>query len=92
MLNMVEFRSCRSFGLLMQSSDQFLKAQNNLTLMNTLLWGTCNTNTSDTQCRANMQMFATQLQTECSQDLKDGNARAVSTLTSEYHYCYSRLL
>ncbi|KAF4564847.1 hypothetical protein EYR40_011020 [Pleurotus pulmonarius] len=80
MLNRQEFRSCRPFGLLVGSSDEFLKAQNNLTLLNTLIWGTCNTNTASNQCNINMAGFATSLREQCKEDLDDGNSRAVNTL------------
>ncbi|KAJ8693423.1 hypothetical protein PTI98_008416 [Pleurotus ostreatus] len=83
MLNRAEFRSCRPFGLLVGSSDEFLKAQNNLTLLNTLIWGTCNTNTASNQCNINMAGFATSLREQCKEDLDDGNSRAVNTLIGE---------
>lgn len=59
------------------------KAQSNLTLMNTLVWGTCNTNPGINQCIANMGWFAESLKTQCEADLKDRNTLAVDTLTGE---------
>ncbi|KAF6744142.1 hypothetical protein DFP72DRAFT_930041 [Ephemerocybe angulata] len=75
------FRSCRPFSLLLNSSDDFVAAQNNLTLLNTLIWGTCNTATPEAECVGNMASYAGNLQVQCAQDLRDGNAMAVSALT-----------
>ncbi|KXN89351.1 hypothetical protein AN958_05849 [Leucoagaricus sp. SymC.cos] len=74
------FRPCRPFSLLSQSSAGFIDAQTNLTLMNTLIWGTCNTNLGINQCIANMGWFASTLKTACEDDLKDQNSLAVNTL------------
>lgn len=60
-----------------------LKAQTNLTLMNTLVWGTCNTNLGINQCDANMGWFASTLKTVCDEDLKEGNSLAGDTLTGK---------
>lgn len=64
------------------------KAQSNLTLMNTLVWGTCNTNPGINQCIANMGWFAESLKTQCEADLKDRNTLAVDTLTGESYLSY----
>ncbi|KAG5646735.1 hypothetical protein DXG03_002417 [Asterophora parasitica] len=45
MTNTQPFRSCRPMSLLLDSSSAFIDAQANLTLLNSLVWGTCNTNT-----------------------------------------------
>ncbi|KAF8644928.1 hypothetical protein AX16_008210 [Volvariella volvacea WC 439] len=74
------FRTCRPFSLLLQSSNAFLNAQTNLTLLNNLVWGTCHTNPGMDECTANMGWFANNLQTACSTDLRDRNALAVETL------------
>ncbi|CAA7264366.1 unnamed protein product [Cyclocybe aegerita] len=75
------FRSCRPFSLLFQSSNEFISAQTNLTLMNALVWGTCNTNTAFDQCKLNMKWFASDLQTACAVELNLQNAVTVNTLT-----------
>ncbi|KAL0960211.1 hypothetical protein HGRIS_011845 [Hohenbuehelia grisea] len=90
MINKAEFRSCRPFSLLLQSSDAFLQAQTNLTFLNTVIWGTCNTNTTAAQCDTNMAGFATTLRSQCSADLADKNARAVSTLVALNAYSLMR--
>ncbi|KAJ3543592.1 hypothetical protein NMY22_g3086 [Coprinellus aureogranulatus] len=65
MANAREFRSCRPFSLLLGSSNDFIAAQSNLTLLNELVWGTCNTNTAEDQCITNMATYATNLRTQC---------------------------
>ncbi|TFK38075.1 hypothetical protein BDQ12DRAFT_120550 [Crucibulum laeve] len=86
MTNTLPFRTCRPFSLLQQSSSQFLNAQQNLTLMNTLIWGTCNTTPSFDQCVSNMGWFADTLKSACAQDLKDQNTMAVDTLLALQAY------
>jgi hypothetical protein len=75
-----DFRTCRPFSLLLQTSSGFIEAQTNLTLMNSLVWGTCNTNTAFDQCKANLSWFATTLQTSCTEELKQRKELAVNTL------------
>ncbi|KAL1710225.1 hypothetical protein EV121DRAFT_251988 [Schizophyllum commune] len=82
MTNTEPFRRCRAFSLLWQSSSAFIGAQSNVTLMNTLVWGTCNTPVDADACSANMAWFAGELQTACAADLKDGNTRVTETLTA----------
>ncbi|KAF5314633.1 hypothetical protein D9611_007144 [Ephemerocybe angulata] len=84
------FRSCRPFSMLLNSSDDFVAAQNNLTLLNTLIWGTCNTATPEAECVGNMASYAGNLQVQCAQDLRDGNAMAVGALTSLTSYALMR--
>ena len=48
--------------------------------MNTLIWGTCNTTLSDDQCQSNMASFASQLQSDCSQELGNQNLLVVKSL------------
>ncbi|EIN08372.1 hypothetical protein PUNSTDRAFT_134758 [Punctularia strigosozonata HHB-11173 SS5] len=74
------FRSCRPFSMLLQSSNAFIQAQTNLTLLNTIIWGTCNTKLTSDTCVANLNWFATQMQTECSQELDEDNATVEDTL------------
>jgi ABC-type polysaccharide/polyol phosphate export permease len=67
------FRQCRPFSFLFSTSSTFINAQTNLTLMNSLIWGTCNTTQSYDQCQSNMALFASQLQSDCSQELGNQN-------------------
>jgi len=78
----MDFRSCRPFSFLSSTSSTFINAQNNLTLMNTLIWGTCNTTISDGQCNSNMASFASQIQSDCSQELGNQNLLVVKSLTA----------
>ncbi|KAJ7440160.1 hypothetical protein FB451DRAFT_1151148 [Mycena latifolia] len=73
------FRSCRPFSLLLQSSAAFISAQDSLTSLNNIVWGTCNPNMDDDQCLANMLWFSSNLASSCAIDLKDGNSMAVGT-------------
>jgi len=50
--------------------------------MNSLIWGTCNTTITEGQCSSNMASFASQLQSECPQELANQNLLAVKTLTA----------
>ncbi|KAN0084395.1 hypothetical protein V8E55_007899 [Tylopilus felleus] len=76
------FRTCRAFSLLITTSHAFETAQNDINLMNTDIWGTCNTDTSQAQCDANMSWFASSLQSSCQTDLSNQVATAVQTLTA----------
>ena len=58
----------------------FKQAQSNITELNTIVWGTCNTNTSEDTCNSNMQWFTDNLKTQCAQDLQDQNAIVQATL------------
>ncbi|KAG9313563.1 hypothetical protein JVU11DRAFT_5890 [Chiua virens] len=76
------FRSCRPFSLLITTSHAFLLAQRDINLINTDVWGTCNTVTSQAQCDANMSWFASSLQASCQVDLSNQVATAVTTLNA----------
>jgi hypothetical protein len=56
------------------------QAQSNLTLLNSVVWGTCNTNLTQDECSSDMAWFASTLQSVCSVDLNAGNVMAVQTL------------
>ncbi|KAF5311130.1 hypothetical protein D9619_008071 [Psilocybe cf. subviscida] len=79
MTNSSPFRQCRPFSLLLQSSSQFVNAQTDLKLMNSLVWGTCNTNVPFEQCQANMGWFSTNMKTACATELKNNYALVTST-------------
>ncbi|KAH0581437.1 hypothetical protein H2248_012518 [Termitomyces sp. 'cryptogamus'] len=90
MTNGLPFRSCRPLSLLMDGSNAFIDAQSNLALMNSIIWGTCNTDIAQVQCIANMGWFADTLQAACVQDLQDRNQMAVSTLRDLQAYALMR--
>jgi len=75
-----DFRECRPFSFLLSTSSIFNNAQSNLTLMNSLLWGMCNTQLPYSQCQSNMASFASSLQTACPQELKNQNLLVVNSL------------
>ncbi|KAM6503503.1 hypothetical protein JOM56_000446 [Amanita muscaria] len=70
MANAVSFRQCRPFSLLLQSSDEFITAQSNLTLSNTLVWGTCNVAPGKDRCAQTMTSYADQLRSSCPNELQ----------------------
>lgn len=74
------FRTCRPFSLLLGSSAAFINAQSNLTLLNSILWGTCNSPTPYDQCISNMNSFASSLQSNCPKELKQDNIIVSNTL------------
>lgn len=80
MTNTLPFRACRPFSLLQLSSTAFTQAQSNLTLLNSIVWGTCETTIPEDQCVANMSWFAQGLKSACAKDLEEGNANAVDAL------------
>ncbi|CAL1699644.1 unnamed protein product [Somion occarium] len=84
------FLDCRPFSLLVKSSAEFIDAQNNLTALNTIIWGTCNTDASSDQCTANTGWFADTLKSQCSQDLINMNTLVVETLTELQAYSLMR--
>ncbi|KAI0828669.1 hypothetical protein BC628DRAFT_1428929 [Trametes gibbosa] len=74
--NMTEtqpFRSCRPFSLLVSDSNAFIKSQGNVSLLNTIVWGTCNTVPSADQCAANMAWFADTIKDQCKGDISANN-------------------
>jgi len=74
------FRECRPFSFLYSTSSSFMNAQTNLTLMNALIWETCNTPMSNDQCQSNMASFTSSLHTACSQELNNQNLLVVNSL------------
>ncbi|KZV99442.1 hypothetical protein EXIGLDRAFT_605737 [Exidia glandulosa HHB12029] len=85
------FRPCRSFGLLFANSRAFFQAQSNLTLMNSIMWGTCNTKLSLDTCTSTMTSLATQLKSSaCTADLRAGNALALAALVGFSNYALYR--
>lgn len=99
------FRSCRPLSLLLQTStilvqvrvpnfvliSHSVQAQKNLTLLNSIIWGTCQTTLSFQQCSANMAWFANALRSECAQDISENNTNVVTTLIGVYFASYCRM-
>ncbi|GJE94817.1 hypothetical protein PsYK624_109920 [Phanerochaete sordida] len=86
------FRSCRPFSLLSVQSTAFNEAQSNITTLNDLIWGTCNTDTSFDQCNANMAWFADSMQDVCATDIKADNAIVTQTRDGLLAYTLMRYL
>ena len=61
------------------------QAQDDINLLNTDVWGICNTDISQVQCDANMSWFASTLQSSCQTDLANQVATAVTTLNGDHH-------
>ncbi|KAF7319050.1 F-box domain-containing protein [Mycena chlorophos] len=78
MTNTVPFRTCRAFSFLLQASDAFIAAQEDLNELNSIVWGTCNTDTDADNCAANMAWFESTLTSACAEDLKAANSMARS--------------
>ncbi|ESK82804.1 hypothetical protein Moror_12286 [Moniliophthora roreri MCA 2997] len=93
--NTVAFRSCRSFGALVGlGGEAFQKAHSSLESLNNIIWGTCNTNTSQDDCIDNMSWFASAINTEdtCAQELREGNAAVRGMLIALESYPLTRSL
>ncbi|TFK49134.1 hypothetical protein OE88DRAFT_1683778 [Heliocybe sulcata] len=72
MLQADDFRVCRPFSLLLQNSYAFSEAQSNLTEMNAIIWGTCNTSTDEDTCVATMASYLSQMKSQCSKEISNG--------------------
>lgn len=81
MTNTLPFRACRPLSLILQSSTAIFQAQKNLTLLNSIIWGTCTTTVPNAQCSANMAWFSQNLRAACAQEIADNNANVVDALT-----------
>jgi hypothetical protein len=84
------FRKCRPFGLLLETSSAFINAQGNTSLLNDMVWGTCNTDLEFPQCTANMNWFANSLTTECAVELANHNLFVGDSLTGLLVYSLMR--
>ncbi|KAH7912197.1 hypothetical protein BJ138DRAFT_1005019 [Hygrophoropsis aurantiaca] len=80
------FRSCRPFSLLLKHSEAFEESQRDPALLNVNIWGTCNTDATQSQCDRNMSWFASTLQSSCQEDLEASNEMAIDTLTALQAY------
>lgn len=59
------------------------QSQDNITTLNNVIWGTCNTSIDAEQCNENMSGFADTLKDICSTDLAADNAVVQTTLNGE---------
>ena len=67
------FRQCRAFSFLLNASSAFLTAQRNITLINNIMYGTCNTRPTLATCDATMTSYLTQLNSICATDITNKN-------------------
>lgn len=84
------FRRCRPFGLLAEYSSQFIEAQTNVTSLNEMVWGTCNTPLDSGTCSSNMDWFASSLKTQCSTEMSQRNPLVMNTLYGLELFAVSR--
>ncbi|KAI0659684.1 hypothetical protein C8Q70DRAFT_1064370 [Cubamyces menziesii] len=68
------FLKCRPFSLLVKDSNAFIQSQRNISLLNTVMWGTCNTDIDAQQCSTNMAWFADNIKTQCKKDIAANNS------------------
>jgi len=61
-----------------------------VTLLNNLLWGTCNTVLDSDNCSKNMQWFASSLETQCATEITQRNPFVVKTRDGLRLYSLSR--
>lgn len=82
----LSFRQCRPFSLLYPTSQGFLSAQTNLTLLTAIIYGTCNTTPSEDDCVGRMDAFGSELQAQCQQELNAGHALTWDALNGMKNY------
>ncbi|RPD61430.1 hypothetical protein L227DRAFT_68773 [Lentinus tigrinus ALCF2SS1-6] len=94
MTNMTQtapFRECRPFSLLVGDSNAFItQSQRNISELNVIIWGTCNTDLSAEQCSSNMGWFANQIQTACKKDIAAQNALVLDAVAGLNSYSMMR--
>lgn len=86
MTNTQPFRACRPFGMLVAGSSSFSDASSSLETLNSVVWGTCNTNTPYSECIGNVNWFSNALQTACAKELSDRHPRVLSVLGALQSY------
>ncbi|KAF5343163.1 hypothetical protein D9758_017054 [Tetrapyrgos nigripes] len=79
MTNADSFRSCRSFGMLQSFSDSFVDAQTNVTLLNEVLWGTCNPPDGADTCTNTLRDWVDGIMASCGQEWDERNEIVVQT-------------
>ncbi|EJF59743.1 hypothetical protein BD309DRAFT_876085 [Dichomitus squalens] len=94
MTNMTQtpaFLKCRPFSLLASDSNAFItQSQRNISQLNVIIWGTCNTDLSAEQCAGNMQWFADNIQSACKQDIAANNALVTDAVAGLSAYSVMR--
>ncbi|KAG8848554.1 hypothetical protein FRB96_001081 [Tulasnella sp. 330] len=93
LISNITFRSCRPLSLLIPSSSAFISAQSNLTLLTSIVGGTCDTTgATEDECLDTMSYLADEIKkdTVCGKDLADENALAVEALTGFRNYGFMR--
>lgn len=90
MLQAEDFRSCRPFSLLLQNSYAFSEAQENVTAMNAIIWGTCNTTIDEETCAANMASYLGQLKSNCSKEISNNFQAVTDAVTGLEAYTLMR--
>ncbi|GJJ14920.1 hypothetical protein Clacol_009190 [Clathrus columnatus] len=85
------FRQCRAFSFLLNSSSGFIKAQSNITSFNEILGATCNTPPTFQTCDQRMNDFLNQLNQNCSQDISLRNPTVLQAQISFQSYTAMRL-
>ncbi|KAG7094627.1 hypothetical protein E1B28_005451 [Marasmius oreades] len=86
MTNTQPFRSCRPFGMLVAGSEGFADASTSLTTLNSVVWGTCNTNIPYAECIDNVNGFSEGLQSSCAKELAERNTRVMNVLGALQSY------
>lgn len=89
----ITFRACRPLSLLLPASSAFIAAQSNLTLLTSVLGGTCDTTgATDAECLDTMAYLAEEIRKDsvCGRDLAEENALAVEALTGFENYGFMR--
>ncbi|KZT25787.1 hypothetical protein NEOLEDRAFT_1114189 [Neolentinus lepideus HHB14362 ss-1] len=71
MLQAEDLRDCRAFSLLLQNSFAFSEAQSNITEMNAIIWGTCNTPADEDTCVSTMASYLSQMRSQCSKEISN---------------------
>ncbi|KAK7453241.1 hypothetical protein VKT23_011917 [Stygiomarasmius scandens] len=83
MTNTAPFRSCRPFSMLSLWSSSFTAAQSNISLLNDILWGTCNPSLEGglDQCTQNMRWFEREMVKDdvCGKEMSERNDLVVKT-------------
>ncbi|KAG8758711.1 hypothetical protein FRC14_007555 [Serendipita sp. 396] len=84
----ISFRQCRPLSLLLPSSNAFLQAQlqGNLTLVNAILYGTCNTTPTEDECVGRMQGWETEIRQSCATELDQGHTLSWMALNGFRNY------
>ncbi|KAI1783246.1 hypothetical protein LXA43DRAFT_355224 [Ganoderma leucocontextum] len=94
MTNMTQtaaFRECRPFSLLVGDSNAFItQSQRNISELNVMIWGTCNTNLSAVECAGNMQWFEQNIQSACKQDIAAKNSMVTDAVAGLEAYSVMR--